>query len=473
MSGSLSHILSMGNESLMNSRVAVDVTGHNISNANVEGYSRQFAKIGPRDPVRVGNHTFGQGATLESVDRVHDKFLESQLKKELQSTTAKETIKSGIQRLENLFNPDLTSTVRDRMNSFFNSLRELANYPEEPAVRTHVAEVANNLALTINENHANIETIQLDINDQITSEVELLNKRLQELAHVNQRVLETSNGGESAGDLLDQRDKLVREITSTIDATSYEGSRGMMVMRGPGGALLLEGPNYGQFTVDKSTDQRSTKISFRDMANSSTDVTSKVRSGKLGALIELRDGHAQEIRDNLNQLAQGFADTINSVHRLGYGGRGYDQNVGRDFFEGVNPEDGEPARNIRVASNIMADPFSIAAAMTPESAGDNAVLIEMIKLQNTNTMEGGKTTFAGVYDKLVGRLGNEMMRSTEELNAAQVVLAQIKTQKEAISGVSLDEEASNLIKYQHLFAASSRIITTADELMKTILDLKR
>jgi flagellar hook-associated protein 1 FlgK len=336
-----------------------------------------------------------------------------------------------------------------------------------------VAEVANNLALTINENHANIETIQLDINDQITSEVELLNKRLQELAHVNQRVLETSNGGESAGDLLDQRDKLVREITSTIDATSYESSRGMMVMRGPGGSLLLEGPNYGQFVVEKSTDQRSTKIAFRDIANSSTDVTAKVRSGKLGALVQLRDGHAQEIREELNNLAKGFAETINSVHRLGYGGRGYDKNVGRDFFEGVDAEDGEPARSIRVSSNIMADPFSISAAMSPESAGDNAILVEMIKLQNSNTMDGGKTTFAGVYDKFVGRLGNEMMRSSEELNAAQVVLAQIKTQKEAISGVSLDEEASNLIKYQHLFAASSRIITTADELMKTILDLKR
>jgi flagellar hook-associated protein 1 FlgK len=473
MSGSLNHILSMGNESLMNARVAVDVTGHNISNANVEGYSRQSARIGPRDPVRMGNHTFGQGATLQGVERIHDKFLEVQLTKELQSTTEKETTKSGLQRIENLFNPDLTSTVRDRMNSFFNAARELANYPEEPAVRTHLAEVANNLTATFNENHANIETVQKDINDQLTSEVELFNKRLEELAAVNQRVLEVSNGKESAGDLLDQRDKLVREITSTMDCTSYENSRGMMVIRGPGGGLLLEGPNHARLNVERAADDLHSTIWFRDIAQATTELTPKIKGGKIGALLQLRDGTAQDIRNELNTLAKGFADSVNAIHQQGYGGRGYDTKSGRDFFEGVDAGDGEPARSIQVASHIMADPYAIAAAMTPESAGDNGILIEMIKLQSSNTMDNGKTSFAGVYDRFVGKLGNEMMRSSEELNSSKVVLAQIKAQKEATSGVSLDEEASNLIKHQHLFAASSRVITTADELMKTILDLKR
>jgi flagellar hook-associated protein 1 FlgK len=474
MSGSISHIMSMGSESLMNSRMGVDVTGHNISNAHVEGYSRQRVNIGPRDPARLGNHTMGQGATVKSIERAHDKFLEAQYRKELRTVSERETAEEGLKRIENLFNPDLTSTIRDRMNNFFNGMRELASYPEEPAVRTHVMEMGTNLAQAFQGNHGDIVTVQKDINAEIMAEVGLFNKRLEEVASLNQRILELGNGPNQTGDLLDQRDKVIAELNRTVECRAYENDRGMMVIRGPGGVLLLEGVKYGKLETDPITDNVHSRLFFRDMGDAITDITEKTRSGgKIGQLLYNRDEYAQQIREEINILAKEFGEAFNAVHRLGYGGKGYDARNGRDFFEGLDEPGAEYAQNIRLADHIAADPFSIACAMTPEAPGDNAILVELIKLQNKPILDNGHSTFQAVYDRFVGRVGNEMARAKEEKNAASIVANQIKGQKEAVAGVSLDEEAANLIKYQHLFAASSRIITTADELMKTILDLKR
>ncbi len=474
MSGSLTHIMNMGSESLMNSRMGLDVTGHNIANAHVDGYSRQSVIVGPRDPMRFGQHTFGQGANVKSVERVHDRFIESQYRKELQAVSEKETAQSGLQRLENLFNPDITSTIRDRMNSFFNGLRELANYPEEPAVRTHVMEMGSNLTQSFRGNHADIVTVQKDINTEVVSEIELLNKRLEEIAGLNQRILEMSNGPNQAGDLLDQRDKLIREISQTMDCKSYENERGMTVIRGPGSMLLLEGVHYGKFETEPITEDVHNKIFFRDPSGTKTDVTERTRGGgKIGQLLTNRDEYAQRLRDEINVLAKEFGESFNNVHRLGYGGRGYDTGNGRDFFDGLDRQDGEYAASIQLAENISADPFAIGCAMSPEAPGDNAILVELVKLQGAPVLDNGHSTFQAVYDRFVGHLGNEMAKAKDELTASNVVASQLKAQKEALSGVSLDEEASNLIKYQHLFAASSRVITTADEFMKTILELKR
>lgn len=474
MSGSIGHIMSMGTESLMNSRMSIDVTGHNIANAHVEGYSRQRVNVGARDPVRIGNHAMGQGATVKAVERVHDKFLESQYRKEVKAVSEKETAQEGLQRIENLFNPDLTSTIRDRMNNFFNGMRELAAYPEEPAVRTHVMEMGNNLAQAFQGNHADLVTIQKDINAEISAEVGLFNKRIEELATLNQRILELSNGPNQAGDLLDQRDKIIGELSKTIDCKAYENERGMMVIRGPGGMLLLEGVHHGQLEVDPLTDNVHSQVFFRDYSGTINDITEKARGGgKIGQMLVNRDSYAQQLRDELNTLAREFGNAFNSVHRLGFGGREYDSKNGRDFFEGLENPNAEAAQVIRVSDHILSDPFAIGCALTPESPGDNAILINLIKLQGAPILDGGNSTFQAVYDRFVGRLGNEMARSKEELNAAKVVASQLKSQKEAVAGVSLDEEAANLIKYQHLFAASSRVITTADELMKTILDIKR
>lgn len=472
--GGIFHIMNMGNEALMNSRVGVDVTGHNIASAHIPGYSRQRVNMVNRDPLTAGNLVMGNGATVENISRVHDRYLENQIRKETQTQSEKSSMQVGLERLEGLFNPELTSTIRDRFNGFFNSMRELCNYPEEPSVRTNVLESAKNLTASINTTYNQVTQIQRDINDEITSEVSTLNQKLDEVANLNQRILELKVGNSNANDLMDRRDVVVKEIAGLIDVTSYESGPGNLALRGPHQELLLDGVHPGKFQLGKFAQGENPRIEFRALDNEGTvDITDHITTGKLGGLVKVRDGYGDSLKRELNAMAQTFGDSFNAVHRQGFGAKNYSEIKGRDFFEGLNVPNGSPAALISVSADIQADPFAIAAAMMPNSPGDNVIANDMLKLQYAHIADEGRSTIADAYDRFVGKLGVDALRTKEDLNASNIVQSQLQSQKESVSGVSLDEEASNLLKYQQLFQASSRVITTADELMKTVLELKR
>ena len=213
MAATLHNILNKGSESLANSRVAIDVTGHNISNAHTAGYSRQAVNLETKHPIDEGLHVFGDGARIQSIARVHDSFLEKQIRREVQTQSKHETLANGLKKLEDLFNPDLTSTIRDRFNSFGNAMREVANYPEEVSVRMNVIESGKALSQAFNSTHAGILQVQTDANEEIKQNTESLNQKLLEIASLNAQIREMGAGGLSdVNDLEDKRDKLIEEI---------------------------------------------------------------------------------------------------------------------------------------------------------------------------------------------------------------------------------------------------------------------
>ena len=477
MAATLNHIMNIGSESLGNSRVGVDVTGHNIANAHTPGYSRQRVNLEARQPIQYGLHVLGQGAKIQNIERVHDKFLEAQLRKEIQTQGSADASASGLAKLETLFSPELQSTVRDRLNSFFNSMREVANMPDEPATRINLVETANALAQSINSAHSGVDTIQKDITAEVGANVEIVNQKLSQVASLNQSIKEMSMDEISkANDLEDRRDKTVREISQLIDCNVYRDENDEVTIRGPGSTLLVEGVNAAHFVMDQdATVSIHPRLILKDFSNNSErDVTNLVETGKIAGLLRVRDRNAQEVRESLNEFAQGVSSSVNEIHRKGFGTGDYAGMNGRDFFEGAEGEDdGEPARNFAVSTLILRDPTAIATGMTTYTPGDNVIANNIVRLFYEPMFDNGKATMSGLYDKFVGKVGIDSMHAKEGLNASNIVLSQIESQKETMSGVSLDEEAAQLLKYQHLFTASSRIITTADEMFKTVLDLKR
>ncbi|MBX9840158.1 MAG: hypothetical protein K2X69_17805, partial [Silvanigrellaceae bacterium] len=145
---------------------------------------------------------------------------------------------------------------------------------------------------------------------------------------------------------------------------------------------------------------------------------------------------------------------------------------GRDFFEGLDGP-GEPAQDIEVSLGIVYNPNAIGAAMSTTSPGDNVVSNKLVKLFYEPLYDDNTTTVTGVYDKMISKLGIAALKTKEDATASQIIYDRLKAQRESVAGVSLDDEAANLLKYQHLFTASSKVITTADEMYKTVLDLKR
>jgi flagellar hook-associated protein 1 FlgK len=473
---SLFHILNMGGDSLQNARVGVDVTGHNIANAQTPGYSRQRLHITSREPTNFAKHIMGNGAEVQNISRVIDRYVEVQLREETQNNGEKEWLSDGLSRLEKLFNPELTSTVRDRMDTFSNALREFSNFPEEPAVRTSMVEAGISLSHSFNVAHSGVAALQEDLSAELTGSLNELNQKLSEIADLNQRIQEMSAGGRGgeANDLEDKRDVLIREVSSVVNIRAYKSDNGQFVIRGPADSLLVEGRNAARFSLsDERGLGKHPAVMLEDFGGvHKRDVTYAVESGKVGGILATRDKYAQSVRDQLNTMARDFARSFNEIHQKGFGIGEFAEKAGRDFFGGIDGP-GEAAQDIEVLALYHTDNTALGAAMTIGASGDNVIANALVRMFQEPLLDQGKLSVNAFYDRIVGRLGLDTMRAKEDHNASNIVLTQLKSQRESVSGVSLDEEATNLLKYQHLFTASSRVITTADEMLKTVLDLKR
>ncbi|BBH52352.1 flagellar hook-associated protein FlgK [Fluviispira sanaruensis] len=475
MVATLNHILNLGSESLQNSRTGVDVTGHNISNAQTPGYSRQLVNLETKWPIEYGLHVFGDGARIQSIQRAHDKFIEGQLRREVQIQSKTEVLAEGLKKIESFFNPDLTSTVRDRFVSFMSSIRELANFPEEPSVRINMIENGKSLAQAFNAAHANIVQVQTDANEELKQTISVVNQKIAEVAKLNGQIREMGAGNlTDVNDLEDRRDKLIKEIGSIVDINAYHDKNDQITVRGPAECLLVEGNLASRFKIeDVYTPTHMPAILISEFEKERFfEMTDYISKGKMGALLDIRDRYAQRVRDDLNELAKGFADNFNEVHRKGFGINDMHNLNGRDFFAGLSGP-GEPAQDLEVDLGIVFNPNAVGIAMSADTPGDNVVANQLIKLFYEPLFDNNTTTITGIYDKMISKIGIAALRTKEEATSSQIVYDRLKSQRESVSGVSLDDEAANLLKYQHLFTASSRVITTADEMFKTVLDLKR
>jgi flagellar hook-associated protein 1 FlgK len=471
----IQHLLNVGSESLVNSRLGIEVTGHNISNAQTPGFSRQRTEMEPNHPATYGSLVLGQGAKVARIARAHNDYLEDALRRETQNHGRAEAFEHNMSRLQGYFNPDLTATVRTRMDSFFNALRDFASMPEEPATRINLLENANSLTRTINVAHSSVESLQNDITQELAVNCDIASQKLKEVATLNREILAMQMGDETRPhDLEDRRDLALAELSEFIDVQMYKDDRGLYTVRGAGGQLLVEGIFSAELRVDFASDDKVPQIVCSDFGNTkATVVTKNFRLGKIAGMLEVRDKYAQQVRNSLNEIAYNFGSKFNEIHRMGFGRGEFSEVNGRNFFEGIYNPDLEPAQQLSVSTLIQQDPNAIASGATAMTPGDNLIANELIRVVNQPLFSDGTATTSMFYDNFVASLGSATMTAKNELKASKIVKANVQTQKEQISGVSLDEEAANMLKYQHLFTASSKIITAADEMFKTLLDLKR
>jgi len=472
----LFHSLNVGAESLHNSRQGVDTAGHNIANAQVEGYSRQRVNLTARNPLDIRGVVIGNGAYVKSITRTHDKFLEDQITQASQKAGGSKAKHEGMKALEAVFSPQLSSSVADEVDNFFNVLQDLSNFPEELSVRTNVKEAAGTLTESFRRTDEGLRRNQGDFDQYALKEVQEANDLVANIARLNSaiREMETNDGAANANDLRDERDRSVRTLSEKMDITYYEDNNRMLMVRGPKQVTLVDGRNAAKVVARVNNNNSG----FFDIAIvdyeglSQRDVTKDIKEGRLGALLEMRDKDVPRLLDRLNNMAKGLVDKFNETHRQGYGVGEFRELAGRDFFKPID-DINDAAQSIRLSDSVLETVDSIATAYTPNAPGDNLVVNDMIRLKHEMILEGGRATFNEYYANTVGILGLEVVRSDHYKKADEILSNDLKNRRESISGVSLDEEAMNMLRWQAIFTASSKVITTADEMIETVLGLKR
>ncbi|MBP9706042.1 MAG: flagellar hook-associated protein FlgK [Oligoflexales bacterium] len=474
MSG-LFHTLGIGAESLYTSRQGVDTSGHNIANAHTEGYSRQRVNVAQRDPTDVrGGILIGNGVYVGSINRVHDKFVEKQYNQSQQEAGASEKKFEGIKNISQIFSPELTANLSDEMTKFFNSLQDLSSFPDDVTARTSVRENAIDLINGFRKIDADLDSNQMQLNQSVNHLATEASDLVKDIAGLNVKIQVAEAGRKSeANDLRDQRDTIVNKLANIMDVNYYEDERGMMTVRGVGDMLFVEGAHHVELTTEsKAENQALVDLVVVDQNGYKRAITDKVGSGQLRGLLDLRDQFIPQLRVKNDEMVTTFVGEFNKIHREGFGLNDFKEINGVNFFNEVGSEPGA-AKRLSLSDEISMSTDAIAAAVSVNAPGDNVNLNELVGLKDRKILSGGNANLTEYYAGIVGEVGLEVVRTSNLKDANDIMLSDIKSRKDAVSGVSLDEEAMDLMKWQSSFAASSKLITTVDEMLETVLSLKR
>ena len=449
--GSLDSALSIATQALDVDQGALDVTTNNIANANTPGYSREVVDLSEQTPVEIGNITYGTGVNLQQIQSVRDQVLSLLIAEQTTQQGGAQTQLNALQQVQALFS-DPTQGIGADLSAFFNSVSQLSTDPSDGAQRAAVITAAQNLATSFNQTAQSLTSNQASLNQSVSSTVGQINGLTQQIAQINAQVGQMQQLGQDPGTLLDQENQLINQLATLTNVSETQTQEGLTLTTGNGTALVVGNQSYA-LQVGTGTD------GMQDVFSQGQDITSTIQGGTLGGTIQVRDQDIPSLMSQLNTLASQFAASINSAQAQGYDLYG---NQGQALFT-FNAAGA--AASLSVATT---DPNAIAASSdgTPGSNGNIANLMAV----ETQPLPSGETP-TDSYANLVAQSGNLAAQAQAEVTASTTSLNQLNDQLGAISGVSINEETTNLLNYQNAFAAAARVVTTVDQMTQTVLDM--
>lgn len=325
--------IELGKRSLFASQQSIQTAGHNISNASTEGYTRQRVQLDSFEPLYRPDLTraetpgqIGQGVTVSSINRLRDELLDQRIVAQTDRQGYWETRDSYIYMMEQLYNEPEDTSVRTRMDQFWDSWQELALYPESTAARGAVASRAKTLTDSIHHQYRGLQSIRDMINGDIEARVKQVNTLTRQIAGLNEEIVKSKAMGDNPNDLMDKRDVLTEQladlITISVEKQDYDESYIIYT----DGLELVQGGKHRSFTLQSSTDNDGyATVVWEDSGN-----TAHFEGGRLAALIELRDGDVRDEIRKLDTMAMNFVDLVNDIHRNAMGLNG---KTGIDFFK--------------------------------------------------------------------------------------------------------------------------------------------
>lgn len=483
MSG-ISAVMNLARNALLAQQVAMEVTGQNIANVNTLGYSRQraiFESMGASSGNRV---KVGYGVQIDSVIQYVDQYTNKAIQQNIASSEEYEAKASVLSPLETIFNETMDHGLGNVMNEFWKAWQDVANNPGGTPERTALIEKAEILTKRFNSMSNDLTQMNQNMNTNIKATINELNGVIERIAELNKKIVVAEPGRTTANDLRDQRKTLLEKLSSFIGNTYLEDDNGSMKVWASDGHLLVEGNQSWGFQQDGSN------VYWN---NIQSDVSGRIHGGKMGAWLDLRDEIVPEYVANLDELAGTFISKVNAPHTAGYTLSG---GTGKYFFEDfqVDPQTpsagnySQAAAYIKLSADIKNHPENIAAGGISGAPGDNENALNIAAFQTDDTVQIRKwvyedrgatrssslqtETMDDYYRTLTGELGILVGDNTQNGDFAKTMLGNLESIRESVSGVNLDEEVLELTKTQQAYAAAGKLVSVADEMLQTILEMR-
>ncbi|MFH1136665.1 MAG: flagellar hook-associated protein FlgK [Pseudomonadota bacterium] len=439
-------------------QAAISVTGSNIANAESTGYSRQ-AVIIRSDSSGVSNL---DGVEVAEVRRVNDRFCFSQVVSSTEDMGKLETEDKYMSYVESVFDESEGSGVNEALSDFWNGWLELVNNPSGYAERAAIVSGAETLCSNLNEAVEQLESLQNEIDQEISSTVDEINNLTERIADLNSRIAKAAAAGKDANTLLDSLDSLTEELAALVDINVSYSDNGQAAIQLADGKPLVSGGRSYSLAAEVDSDAGSLTITWNDGSGSSSSVDDVITSGALGGCLEVRDELIPGYLEDLDSLAATLIQEVNDLLESGYDLNG---DPGTALFTGAG------AGDIAVAQTLADDPNLLAAAGSESGSGDATIAQAMVELQDENVMNGGTSTLDEFYQALVAEVGADVEKVGDDYEQAENIAELNNNYRESVSGVSVDEETANLVLFQQAYNASAKVMTVLRELMETILDL--
>ncbi len=464
--------IELGRRGVQTHQRALNVTGHNLTNASTPGYTRQGAVFETSQPhstpaldssVQPGQ--FGTGVNTSMINRIRDEYLDPQVRNSIKDRFYWEAQISVMNRVEASFAEPATSGILDQMVEFFKGWQNLNNNPQDPAVKAAVAEIGTQLASATNYTYGQLSYVEESIlkpgtppeveGGQLNDSVTRVNELFYQIQNLTQDIMRVYKVGQQPNDLLDKRDLLLDELSQygplqVINATENGRPTGELSITFFDAAITTVPRQETQFALQINEGKLELQETASGWSLNLTDNNTDANRG--GALLGLEKARQSIIgfKDDLNHLMETLKSKIEQANSQPPAASKI------EFFTGSLA-----GGDFRLDPSILNDPGII--------DGTKAGAIANIRQQHMDP-ESVRYTLEQGYALLVTKVGN-LVSSTENMAINQrVIYDQMSNLRESVAGVSVDEELANMMQFQYGFQASARVISMMDELLNEIIN---
>ncbi len=461
--------LNMAGQSLQTQMAGIEVTGQNLSNVNTTGYTRQAVDIETSPDITTGIGPEGTGAEAVSIQQITNQLLNNQIQSQQSTNGYWNSQQSALQSVQDDLNEFLSNTTSNSgstvtssglstlLSNFFNDAQAVATSPTSMSARQAVISDAQTLASAFNQMSSEFGQATSNLNTSLSTDVDSANQLLSNIATLNSQISLAEFGGGQPNDLIDQQRQDLQNLAQLTNITTTAGTNGAVNVS-IGGQSLVQGnqvvdtlqtydPGNGNLLVKTATG----------------GVPLTLTGGSMQGTIDARDGTLATLETGVNNLASSVITLVNNVYSTGYG---LDSTTGSAFFTGTD------ASTIGVNPSLINDPSLFQASGFASATGDNSVALQLAQLGQNAWASLDNQTYSGYYNQVVGSFGDAEQHANNEVSNQTAVMNMLTNQQASVSGVSIDQEMTNLLGFQQAYEASAELVTTINKLFGDTLAMR-
>jgi flagellar hook-associated protein 1 FlgK len=487
--------LEIAKTGLFASQKALELTGHNISNANTEGYTRQRLNLASIEGattqsiiLQATNGQVGGGVEVINIQQIRDQFLDSQYRNESSESKMWETKSDVMYYVEDIVNEPSDSGLTSVLSTLYESLQEFSKEPQSEDIRNLVRQNSITMTETLNYYAEKLETLQKEQDDSLAITVKEANSLIQEIADLNLSIVKYELNGENANDLMDKRNLAMDNLSELVDITYKYNDRNMVsIYFGNDNTALIDNENgvvndMNLFEINEGGESYYGTYTFHEVTAGGTTVDSdSISGGTMKGYLDMRDGDSSSsyglayIMSQFDELSDGLVTVFNEINAEGYSipneENGMTSQQGLEFFDSSDTR----AIAIKISDDLKQSVWNIGGSSKQvdldadnTQEGNNEVALKFAAISQTNFENIGRID--DYLSSIVSEIGVQAEYCNEMNDSQTIILNSVSAQRSSVSGVSIDEEVTNVLTYTKSYQASARVITAMDQMLDKLIN---